>query len=291
MSSVLFDVPGPKAILRHRLLGVLTVVVVLAILGFIFWRLFATGQFAATKWQLFTFPLVHQRIIEATVATLTAFGMAAVLSLVLGIVLAIGRLSSRKWINVPVMLFTELFRAVPLLILMMIVYYGLPPLGVTFVTPIVAVVTGLTLYNGSVFAEIFRAGIESLPKGQGEAGYAIGLTKGQVMRTILMPQALRAMLPITISQLVVVLKDTALGFIVTYQELLYLAKFYGSQLQYGSPIIPSAIVAGSIYIGLCLLLAGVAKIVEIRTRAGVGRRDKKLGTPAPTPFDGGASIA
>jgi len=289
MSSVLFDVPGPKAILRHRLLGVVTVVVVLAILGFIFWRLFTTGQFAATKWQLFTFPLVHQRIIEATIATLSAFGMAAVLSLVLGIVLAIGRLSSRRWINVPVMLFTELFRAVPLLILMMIVYYGLPPLGVTFVTPIVAVVTGLTLYNGSVFAEIFRAGIESLPKGQGEAGYAIGLTKSQVMRTILLPQALRVMLPITISQLVVVLKDTALGFIVTYQELLFLAKFYGSQLQYGSPIIPSAIVAGSIYIGLCLLLAGVAKIVEIRTRAGVGRRDKKLPTTVSTTFDGGAA--
>ena len=121
MASVLFDNPGPKAIIRHRILAVLTIVVVGAIFAFVVLRLAESGQFTAEKWRLFTFPLVHERIIEALLSTLTAFGIAAVLSLVLGFVLAIGRLSSRRWISFPCLLFTELFRAVPVLILMMIV--------------------------------------------------------------------------------------------------------------------------------------------------------------------------
>ena len=284
MASVLFDNPGPKARVRHRILAVITILVIVAVLAFVVLRLAESGQFSAEKWRLFTFPLVHQRILAALGSTLTAFGIAAVLSLILGFLLAIGRLSSRRWISYPCLLFTELFRAIPVLILMMIVYYGLPPLGVTWVTPLVAVVTGLTLYNGSVFAEIFRAGVQSLPHGQAEAAYAIGMTKGQVMRSILLPQAFRAMLPITLSQLVVVLKDTALGFIVTFQELLFLAKFYGGQLDYGSPIIPSTIVTGAIYILLCLLLAGIAKLVEIRTRADYVTRGRRGASP-PRPAE------
>lgn len=268
MSTVLFDAPGPRAIIRHRVVGAITIVIVLAVVAFVVYRFVETGQFTAQKWQLFTFPLVHQKLLEALLATLRAFGLAAVLSLILGLLLVVGRLSSHRWVRGPTTLFIELFRAIPLLILMMIMYYGLPPLGVDFVTPFVAVVTGLTLYNGSVLAEIFRAGVESLPKGQSEAAYAIGLSKTQVMRMVLLPQAFRAMAPVIVSQLVVVLKDTALGFIVTYQELLYLAKFYGTQIQYGSPIIPATIVVATIYISLCLLLAGVAKIIEIRTKRG-----------------------
>ena len=278
MSTVLFDAAGPRAVIRHRIIGAITLVVVVAILGFVTYRFVETGQFTAQKWELFTFPLVHQKLLEALFETLRAFGLAAVLSLILGLLLVVARVSSHRLVSVPATLFIELFRAIPLLILMMIMYYGLPPLGFTFVTPFVAVVTGLTLYNGSVLSEIFRAGIESLPKGQSEAAYAIGLRKAQVMRMILLPQALRAMAPVIVSQLVVVLKDTALGFIVTYQELLFLAKFYGSQGQYGSPIIPATIVVATIYIALCLLLAGVAKIIEVRTKRG---RTRAIATPAP----------
>ncbi|MDH6236640.1 amino acid ABC transporter permease [Cryobacterium sp. CG_9.6] len=274
MSNVLFDAPGPRALLRHKYIGVLTLLVVAGLLGFIIFRFIETDQFTAAKWELFTFPLVHVAIFKALLATLQAFGVAAVLSLALGLLLLIGRVSQHRWISRPTYLFIELFRAIPLLILMMIMYYGLPPLGVTFVTPFVAVVTGLTLYNGSVLAEVFRAGIESLPKGQSEAAYAIGMRKTQVMRMILLPQALRAMAPVIVSQLVVVLKDTALGFIVTYQELLYLAKFYGTQSRYDSPIIPAAIIVATIYIALCLLLAGVAKIVEVRTKRGYAKNVK-----------------
>ena len=274
MSNVLFDAPGPRARVRHRYIGAVTLIAVVGIFAFILFRFVETGQFTADKWELFTIPFVHAKILEATVATLQAFGLAALLSLILGLLLMVGRVSKHRWISVPTYLFVELFRAIPLLILMMIMYYGLPPLGFSFVTPFIAVVTGLTLYNGSVLSEVFRAGIESLPKGQAEAAYAIGMSKTQVMRMILLPQALRAMAPVIVSQLVVVLKDTALGFIVTYQELLYLAKFYGAQPNYDSPIIPSTIVMATIYISLCLLLAGVAKFFEVRTKRGPAKNIK-----------------
>lgn len=268
MSSVLFDEPGPKARARNRVLGALTLVVVVALLAFIGWRFASTGQFAAEKWRVFGYPLVQRTIVEALGATLLAFALGAVLALVLGFLLAVGRLSARAWLRVPCRWFTELFRAIPLLILMMVVYYGLPPLGVTFVTPLVAVVTGLTLYNGAVLAEVFRAGVESLPSGQREAAEALGMRRGQALRLVLLPQAVRAMLPVLIAQLVVILKDTALGFIVTYQELLYYAKYLGSNFQYGAPLIPATIVMGAVYIVLCLLLAGAAKLVERSLRVG-----------------------
>lgn len=264
MSSILFDAPGPKARSRYRILGVVTALVILLIVGFVVLRFAESGQFEAKKWQLFTFPLVQQTIAQSVGATLAAFGTAAVLSLVLGVLLAFGRLSDRRWISAPCYGFTELFRAVPLLILMMIFYYGLPTIGVQGITPFTAVVAGLVLYNGSVLAEVFRAGIESLPRGQSEAGYAIGLPKSKVMTSILLPQAVRSMLPVIISQLVVILKDTALGFIVTYNEILFQAKYFGSQIQYGSPIIPAAIVAAVLYVGMCLILAALAKWLERR---------------------------
>ncbi|MGX1793649.1 amino acid ABC transporter permease [Microbacterium sp. NPDC055312] len=263
MTSVLYDVPGPRAIVRNRILAVITILVVLAAIGFVVFRMYTTGQFEPQKWYVFTFANVWNGIFGALGKTLGAFALAAVLSLILGFVLAIGRVSDHAWVRIPVGVIIELFRAVPVLVFMMLLYYGLPVLGVDM-DPYWAVVIGLMVYNGSVLAEALRAGIESLPKGQKEAGYAIGLRKSGVMRLILLPQAVRAMLPVIVAQLVVTLKDTALGFIITYPELLYYAKLLSSQQ--GRPILQSAFVIGGIYILLCLILAGVAKWVEVKTR-------------------------
>lgn len=258
----LFDVPGPRGRRRSAVGGTLTIAIVLAVLGFIVYQLAVSGQFSAQKWQIFTFPLVQQEIFRTTLSTLSAFGSGAALGLVLGCILLLGRISTNRWVSTVFTWLTEAFRGVPLLVLMMLMYYGLPVLGANFMTPYLAVVLSLMIYNGAVFAEIFRAGLNSLPPGQSEAGYAIGLTRMQVLTFILAPQAIRNMLPTIISQLVVALKDTALGFMVTYPELLYLAKFYGTQIQYGSPIIPAALVMGSIYVVLCLILSFVAVRVE-----------------------------
>ncbi|MBF4463597.1 MULTISPECIES: amino acid ABC transporter permease [unclassified Rathayibacter] len=276
MSSVLFDNPGPRAVARNRVIGVAVVLLLLAIVAFVLWRFAESGQFSAAKWRAFGYPRIWQSIFGALGQTLAAFATAGVASLVLGLLLAVGRLSDRRWIGIPVTLFIELFRAIPVLILMMLMYYGLPFVGLKL-TPYLAVVIALTLYNGSVFSEIFRAGIEALPRGQKEAGYAIGLRKSGVMRLILFPQAIRSMLPVIIAQLVVALKDTALGSIITYNELLYYAKYLGNQSSLDSPIIPAALVIGAIYIGICLLLSGLAKWIEIRTKGGSGRGGRTIG--------------
>ncbi|WP_424447894.1 amino acid ABC transporter permease [Microbacterium arborescens] len=261
MTSVLYDVPGPRAITRNRILGVVTVLLVAAAIGFVVYRFAVSGQFSAEKWYVFSFGNVWLGILRALGNTLAAFGLAAVGSLVLGFVLAIGRLSDHAWVRVPFGVVIEAFRAVPVLVFMMLMYYGLPTLGIRM-EPYWAVVIALVAYNGSVLAEALRAGIESLPRGQKEAGYAIGLRKSGVMRLILLPQAVRAMLPVIVAQLVVTLKDTALGFIITYPELLYYAKQLTSQP--GRPILQAGIVIGAIYIVMCLLLSWFANFLEKR---------------------------
>lgn len=263
MTSVLYDVPGPRARRRNGFLAIATIILVVAVVGFLIYRMSVSGQFAPSKWYVFTFSTVWEQILKALGNTLAAFALAAILSLALGFVLAIGRVSDHAWIRVPVTAITEIFRAVPVLVMMMLLYYGLPSIGVKM-DPYWAVVLALMVYNGSVLAEALRAGIESLPRGQKEAGYAIGLRKSGVMRLILLPQAIRAMLPVIVAQLVVTMKDTALGFIITYPELLYYAKLLSSQQ--GRPILQSAIVIGGIYIVMCLILSGIAKWVEIKTR-------------------------
>jgi glutamate transport system permease protein len=273
MSSVLYDVPGPRARRRNGILAVVTIVVVAALIGFLVYRMAVTGQFSPSKWYVFTFSTVWEQILRALGNTLAAFALAAVLSLTLGFALAIGRLSEHAWVRVPVTGITEIFRAVPVLVMMMLLYYGLPVIGFRM-EPYWAVVLALMAYNGSVLAEALRAGVEALPRGQKEAGYAIGLRKNGVMRLILLPQAIRAMLPVIVAQLVVTMKDTALGFIITYPELLYYAKLLSSQQ--GRPILQSAIVIGGIYIVMCLILSGLAKWLEIRTR-----RSPRVSAPPP----------
>ncbi|HET8927367.1 MAG TPA: amino acid ABC transporter permease [Microbacterium sp.] len=265
MSSVLYDLPGPRARTRNRIIGVITVLVVLGIFAWVIWRFAATGQFTAEKWEIFTYSRVWVIIGEGVLATLSAFGLSAVGALLVGFILAIGRLSDHAWVRVPVGWIVEVMRAVPVLIMMMLLYYGLPTVGVKM-DPYWAVVIALIAYNGSVLAEVLRAGVEAQPRGQQEAGYAIGLRKSGVMRLILLPQAVRAMMPVIIAQLVVTLKDTALGFIITYPELLYVIKLLGSNAVYNSPLIPTALVGGTIYVVLCLILSYIAYIVEKRSR-------------------------
>ncbi|GHG13554.1 MULTISPECIES: amino acid ABC transporter permease [Amycolatopsis] len=270
MSNVLFDVPGPKARLRYRTYAVLGTLVVLAFVAYIGWRFYDSGQFTARKWEWLQYAQVQRDLGNAVLSTLQAFAAAAVLALIFGAIFAAGRLSDHAWVRRISGFVVEFFRAIPALILMFLFYFGLPTVGVP-TSPFLGVVLGLTLYNGSVLAEVFRAGIQSLPKGQSEAAYALGMRKTQVMFLVLLPQAIRAMLPTIISQLVVLLKDTALGFIITYQELLYYARYIGSQGTFGRPIVPSTIVATAIYVVMCLLLTALATYLERRNR-----RNKKV---------------
>ncbi|QWF77616.1 amino acid ABC transporter permease [Amycolatopsis sp. CA-230715] len=266
MSSVLFDVPGPKARARNRGLAVVGVLAIAALIGFIIYRFAVAGQFDGKMWTWIEYTTVQEDLLSALLNTLKAFAAGAVLAILFGAVFAVGRLSDRAIFRVPSTIIVEFFRAIPLVVMIFAFHYGLA-LG----APFYSVVLGLTLYNGSVLAEIFRAGILSLPRGQGEAAYALGMRKTQAMNLVLLPQALRAMLPTIISQLVVLLKDTALGFIITYEELLRYARYLGGIAEFGRPLVPVTLVVGAIYITMCLLLTALAKYLEKRNR-----RNKKV---------------
>ncbi|MEU1311663.1 amino acid ABC transporter permease [Streptomyces cinnamoneus] len=271
--SVLYDVPGPRARARNRVYGVVSTVAIVGLLAFVVYRLDDTGQFQAGLWDDYEYADTQQRIVDGLLTTLKTFAIAAVLSLLLGTVLATARLSDHKPVRWAATVAVEFFRAMPLLIMIFLLYAA-----VFTSDPMWALVIGLTLYNGSVQAEIFRSGINAVPKGQSEAAYAIGLRKTQVMTNVLVPQAVRSMLPSIISQLVVTLKDTSLGFIILYEELLFVGKAFAQQTPPVNGVyafIPMVIVFGSIYILLCLALSSLATWVERRTK-----RSRK-GSPPP----------
>ncbi|WP_341719667.1 amino acid ABC transporter permease [Micromonospora sp. FIMYZ51] len=291
-SSVLYDHPGPRARARNTVLSVIFGIGLLALLYWIYSKFDEANQWEAWLWKPFTQSTTWtQFILPGLWATLKAASVGMLLSLAFGIVFAFGRLSDHWWIRVPAGAVVEFFRAVPLLLMIFFIFYGLPWIIKQPVTAFWAVVIGLTLYNGSVLAEAFRAGIRAVPGGQSEAAYAIGMRKNQVMRIILLPQAARAMLPIIVSQLVVLLKDTALGYIVAYPELLQrgvndLAANYGN-------IIPAAMVMAVIYIIINSLLTWFAGWLDQRSRVRafrVPRQTAPSGSADSTP-EGGATVA
>ena len=285
MSSVLYETPGPRAKTRNRIINIVVVLVLAGVIAWLINRLYVNGQFEGRLWRQFQYSAIQRQLLEGLLNTLKAAGLAAVLALIFGAVFAGARISDHRWIRSPATLIVELFRAIPLLILMFFFYYG----NIQFelgLSPFWAVVFGLTLYNGSVLAEIFRAGISAVPKGQREAAYATGLRKNQVVRLILLPQAITSMLPAIVSQLVVLLKDTALGFIITYEELLYVARQMGGRLTYGFPYIPTYMVIAVIYISLCSLLSLLARYLEGRSR----RRAKITGAPPPSAAEAATSV-
>lgn len=265
-TSVLFDVPGPRARVRNALLTVLSVVLVAGVLWFVYTGFDAKNQWDGKIWEPFLQLETWQHyILPGLLGTLKAAAVAAVMALAFGAIFGLARLSEHAWIRIPAGAVVEIFRSIPLLLLIFFLFYLLPSVLGGGDYAFIALVTGLMLYNGSVLAEVVRAGVNSIPKGQSEAALAIGLRKSQVMRLVLLPQAVTAMMPAIVSQLVVLLKDTALGYIIAYVDLLNTgfkilpAVFFGS-------LIPAAIVIGIIYVALNMALSYVATWLERRSR-------------------------
>jgi len=271
--AVLYDVQGPRARRRTAIGSIIGSFVVAAIVVAVVLRLNARGQFESEKWQPFSDPDIIRALGEGLVATLRVAGTAVLLALLLGTVLAVGRLSDRRLLRTPATWVVELFRAIPLVLLILFFFFRF---GVTL-GRYGALVAALALYNGAVLAEVFRAGILAVPRGQTEAAQAIGLRKSQVMRLILVPQAVRLMMPAIVAQCVVALKDTALGFIIAYPELLRTG-----QLIYNGyfNIIPTALVVAAVYVTMNLLLSRLAIVLE--RRQGRARPVVTLG-PAEAP--------
>ncbi|MFJ7078814.1 amino acid ABC transporter permease [Streptomyces sp. NPDC098781] len=267
MSSVLYDAPGPRAKRRNVLISVVFFALLALLLWFIWAAMDDKDQLEWALWKPFTQSEAWTTYLLPGLAnTLKAAALAMVIALPLGAFFGIARLSDHRWVRWPSAWVIEFFRAIPVLLLMLFAneFYDRWTNVSSEQRPLYAVVTGLVLYNASVLAEVVRAGILSLPKGQSEAAMAIGLRKSQTMRTILLPQAVTAMLPAIVSQLVVIVKDTALGGVmIGFTELLNsratLAAFYAN-------VIPSFIVVAIIYIILNFILTSFASWLEKRLR-------------------------
>lgn len=266
MTSVLFDTPGPRGRVRNHLLTLISAVAVAAALFWVYRGFDAKGQWEGKIWEPFLAADTWEfYIIPGLIGTLKAAALAAVLAVAFGAIFGLARLSDHRWIRVPAGLVVEVFRAIPLLLLIFFIFYLAPSMFGGGDYAFIAVVLGLTLYNGSVLAEVVRAGVQAVPKGQSEAAYAIGMRKGQVMRMVLLPQAITVMMPAIVSQLVVLLKDTALGYIIAYVDLLNVGFKILPAVHFGS-LIPAAIVIGIIYVTLNLALSYVANLLERRSR-------------------------
>ncbi|MCX4957683.1 amino acid ABC transporter permease [Streptomyces virginiae] len=269
MSSVLYDTPGPKAKARNWIYSGIFVV----LFGLVMWWALSLmaekGQLDADKWTPF---VTDSRVwttylIPGLLETLKAGALAMAIALPLGALLGIGRLSDHAWVRGAVGAWVEFFRAIPVLMLMLFGNALMAPqfLDVPSDTrPFWAVVLGLVLYNSAVIAEIVRAGVLSLPHGQSDAAKAIGMRKGQTMFHVLIPQAVTAMLPALVSQLVVILKDTAIGgALLGFAELLSTNRQISANY---SNTIATLVVIALIYIAVNFALTSSASMLEGRLR-------------------------
>jgi glutamate transport system permease protein len=267
MSSVLYDTPGPRAKRRNVVLSIVFALLLVLLLWWLWQKMDDKKQLEWNLWEPFTTGEAWTTyLLPGLGNTLKAAAISMVIALPLGAVFGIARLSDHAWVRGAAGTVVEFFRSIPVLLLMLFAnqFYVQYTDVSSEQRPLYAVVAGLVLYNASVLAEIVRAGILSLPKGQTEAAFAVGLRKGQTMSSILLPQAVTAMLPAIVSQLVVIVKDTALGGVMLgFTELLNsrstLAANYAN-------VVPSFIVVGLIFIALNFTLTSFASWLERRLR-------------------------
>lgn len=277
-STPLFDAPGPVTRRRFLIINIIALLVLVAILAWVVVQLGHNGQLTAAKWKPFlTGALWKNYLVPGIRGTLTAALYSVVLAGIFGVIFGLGRLSTNRLVRSISGIIVEFFRAVPVLLMMVFVYQLL---SIYHIVPprqlaLTAVVVALTVYNGSVVAELVRSGVQSLPRGQREAGLACGLTDSQTLRSVLLPQGLVAMFPALVSQLIVVVKDSALGYLIGYGELLRQAEYIATNF---ANYIPAVIVIAIVFIAINASLALLADRLALRLGSRTAGRVK---TAAP----------
>ncbi|MDH6130667.1 glutamate transport system permease protein [Kitasatospora sp. MAA4] len=259
-SRLLFDVPGPRARRRTWIATVCSLVLLAGALALMVRQFALHSELSASQWSVFAQWPILRFLLTGIEQTLLVTGVAAAIAFPLGAVVALARLSRGRWARWPARLYSELFRAVPLLLLLYVFLFGLPRAGVTF--PVFwQLVLPVSLSNAAVVAEIFRAGVLAQDRGQAEAAYSLGMTYGQAMRWVVVPQAVRKLVPALVSQLVRLLKDSTLGYVVSYLELLHKAQVLG---EYYHNVLPTYLVAAACYVLVNGLLSRTAGWLEHR---------------------------
>lgn len=263
-ATMLADAPGPRA---RRRLAVASAVVVAGLLGMlavVLARFADQGQLEAGRWEFFFRRNTLEYLGAGLIRTLRLALSSMVLALVAGTVLALGRLARRRLVNLAVAVWVQVFRGVPLILIVFFAFVGLPELGIDL-SFFWAAAVGLVAYNSAVLAEIIRAGILSLERGQREAALALGLTEGQAMGTVILPQAARRMIPALVNQLVTLLKDTALaGAIVPYGEFLRRSQIAAQNVPGPAAELQAYLLAAAVYVAVNLCLSRLARRLEVR---------------------------
>ncbi len=272
-ATVLYDAPGPKGRRNNRIYSLIAGIIFLAIIGWVAWTLNNNGQFEGRLWTPFLDTQTWTTyLLPGLRGTLFSAFASILLACVFGVVLGLGRLSENRLVRWICGVIVEFFRAIPVLLLMIFayqlfaVYNVVPSRHLAFS----AVVFALTLYNGSVIAEILRSGIRSLPKGQTEAAKALGLSHRLTMYRVLLPQAIAAMLPALIAQMVIALKDSALGYQIGYVEIV---RSGIQSASYNQNFLASLVIVGIIMVLINWGLTTLAQRIERQLRAGRARKN------------------
>ncbi len=261
------DPLGPRGRRRTLIASVLGGLLLLAIAAFAVDKFADAGQLDGARWEELLSAEGAGAFWRGLQATLKAAGAAVALSVSVGTLMALGRLSENRLLRWAASLYVQLFRALPSLLLILFGFFGLPALGLD-VSKYWALVLGLTLYNSAIFAEVIRAGVLSLPRGQTEAAYAVGLTRRQAQRLVVLPQAVSRMLPSLVAQGVVVLKDTSYGFVIGYEELLRTGQFAGETT---ASLLQAYLIVAVVYIAVCFALSQLARWLEGRSARRYGQ--------------------
>ena len=272
-ATVLYDAPGPKGRRNNRIYSLIAGIIFLAIIGWVAWTLNNNGQFEGRLWTPFLDTQTWTTyLLPGLRGTLFSAFASILLACVFGVVLGLGRLSENRLVRWICGVIVEFFRAIPVLLLMIFayqlfaVYNVVPSRHLAFS----AVVFALTLYNGSVIAEILRSGIRSLPKGETEAAKALGLSHRLTMYRVLLPQAIAAMLPALIAQMVIALKDSALGYQIGYVEIV---RSGIQSASYNQNFLASLVIVGIIMVLINWGLTTLAQRIERQLRAGRARKN------------------
>ncbi|GAA1670173.1 amino acid ABC transporter permease [Glycomyces endophyticus] len=272
-STVLFDALGPKGKQRSMIASIISGAVILGVLALGALELAKDGFFEASRWvNPLDVLVVETTWIPAILDTLLAFALGSLVAIVLGVLIGFGRISRFTPTRAASSVYVQFFRSLPLVLLIWISFTIDGHFGFTSdvlgwsgdARRLTFLVLGLGIYNGAILAEILRAGVAALPPGQAMAGYAVGLSHGQVQRLIVLPQVLRNMLPAVLAQLVILLKDTSLGYVITYPELLHSANIIGRD--YGRSYLQALVIAALIYFVLAYALSKLVVYAERRLR-------------------------
>ncbi|MCY0904855.1 amino acid ABC transporter permease [Arthrobacter sp. H14-L1] len=266
--QVLFDAVGPKAQRRVTLLTIASILLTLGLLALAYSQFYQSGQLAPSKWAEFRQSSTWLYLLKAFGNTALAALGAGAIALPMGLVLAVGRLSQTKLVRWPCTAVIELLRSVPLLLIIYIFVSALPPYGIN---PDVfwKLVIPIGICSGATIAEVFRAGILALPRGQTEAALSLGLTPVQAFRLVVFPQAVRIVLPALVAQIVILLKDTTLGYVVSYGELQQSGKVLVASTGH---LVQTYLIITVVYIGMNIVISNAASAIDnrmARRRAGV----------------------